>query len=264
MKSLNTQLRAFKTSVFDRADSDTARALIQAEAEYRADAAAGHPLTVGEKAPDFVLSDAEGAKHHLTEYLGRGPVLLLFFRGGWCPYCTLTLRAYEEIAPEIHKAGGSILAISPQKASRAALVQESNGITFPILIDCKNGVATEFGVLGQARPMTRQVFGKLGCNIPEENNAEDWLLPRASEFLIDTDGTIRLAHVSPVSYERKNRARLWPPCEASPRPWRAPEERPSLEHDAREVERHQPIGLVDDTADAQIAGDRAEHVGVCR
>jgi peroxiredoxin len=202
MRSLNAQLRAFKTSVFDRADEETARALRQAEAEYRADAAAAHPLGVGDHAPDFKLSDAEGNQHGLAQYLARGPVLLLFFRGGWCPYCTLTLRAYEELAPEFRQAGGTVLALSPQKASRAAVVQESNCISFPILVDCKNRVATEYGVLGQARPMTRQVFGKVGCNIPEENNAEDWMLPRASEFLIDTSGIIRMAHVSPVSYER--------------------------------------------------------------
>jgi peroxiredoxin len=202
MRSLNAQLRAFKTSVFDRADEETARALRQAEAEYRADAAAAHPLGVGDHAPDFKLSDADGNQHALAQYLARGPVLLLFFRGGWCPYCTLTLRAYEELAPEFRQAGGTVLALSPQKASRAAVVQESNCISFPILVDCKNRVATEYGVLGQARPMTRQVFGKVGCNIPEENNAEDWMLPRASEFLIDTSGIIRMAHVSPVSYER--------------------------------------------------------------
>jgi peroxiredoxin len=202
MRSLNTQLRAFKTSVFDRADEETARALIQAEAEYRADAALAHPLAAGDRAPAFTLADSGGGQHSLTAYLARGPVLLIFFRGGWCPYCSLTLRAYEEIAPDILRAGGAILALSPQKASRAALVQESNCISFPILVDCKNRVATDYGVLGQARPMTRQVFGKLGCNIPEENNAEDWMLPRASEFLIDTDGVIRMAHVSPVSYER--------------------------------------------------------------
>jgi peroxiredoxin len=202
MTSLNSQLRAFKTSVFERADEETARALIQAEAEYRADAASAHPLAAGDRAPAFTLADAGGAQHRLADYLARGPVLLLFFRGGWCPYCTLTLRAYEEVAPDIRASGGAILALSPQKASRAAMVQESNCVSFPILVDCRNRVATEYGVLGQARPMTRQIFGKLGCNIPEENNAEDWLLPRASEFLIDRDGIIRMAHVSPVSYER--------------------------------------------------------------
>jgi peroxiredoxin len=202
MKSLNTQLRAFKTSVYDRADEATARALKQAEAEYRADAATAHHLAAGDRAPDFTLSDAEGNQHRLSQYLARGPVLLLFFRGGWCPYCTLTLRAYEEIAPDIREAGGAILALSPQKASRAAVVQESNCVSFPILVDCRNRIAAEYGILGQAQPMTREVFGRLGCNIPEENNAEDWLLPRASEFLVDTAGIVRLAHVSPVSYER--------------------------------------------------------------
>jgi peroxiredoxin len=202
MKSLNTQLRAFKVSVFERADEETARALRQAEAEFRADAASAHPLATGDRAPDFVLGDAEGKKHRLTDYLSRGPVLLMFFRGGWCPYCSLTLRAYEELAPDFRKAGGSILALSPQKASRAALVQESNGVSFPILVDVKNRVAIEYGVLGKAKPMTREVLAKLGCNIPEENNAEDWLLPRASELIIDTDRTIRMANISAVSYER--------------------------------------------------------------
>jgi peroxiredoxin len=202
MKSLNAQLLAFKTSVFDRADPESARALIQAEAECRADAAAANPLVVGDPAPDFNLSDADGKPHQLGHYLFHGPVFVVFFRGGWCPYCTLTLRALEDIMPDIKRAGGSILAISPQKASRAALVRESNGVSFPILVDCKNKIASIFGVIGQARPITRRVYAKLGCNIPEENGDGDWALPRASEFLIDTDGIIRLAHVSPVSYER--------------------------------------------------------------
>ena len=113
MRSLNAQLRAFKTSVFDRADEETARALRQAEAEYRADAAAAHPLGVGDHAPDFKLSDAEGNQHGLAQYLARGPVLLLFFRGGWCPYCTLTLRAYEELAPEFRRIDSIQTALSP-------------------------------------------------------------------------------------------------------------------------------------------------------
>ncbi len=202
MKPLNAQLRAFKTSVYDRADEETARAMLKAEAEYRADAAAAHPLGTGDHAPDFTLGDADGVQHSLAGYLKRGPVLLVFFRGGWCPYCTLTLRAYEDLAPDFHQAGGTILALSPQKASRAALVRDNNCISFPILIDCRNQTAEAYGVLGQAQPMTRQVFTKLGCNIPEENNAEDWMLPRAAEFLIDTGGAIQMAHVSPVSFER--------------------------------------------------------------
>lgn len=202
MKSLNAQLRAFKTSVFERASEETAQAMVKAEAECRADAAAATPLGVGAHAPDFTLKDSDKRQHRLSDYLARGPVLLAFFRGGWCPYCTLTLRALEEIAPDVARAGGAILAVSPQKASRASRVRENNGVSFPILVDCGNRVAEEFGVLGQAQAMTRQIFDKLGCNIPEENDAGGWMLPRASEFLIDAGGIIRLANVSPVSYQR--------------------------------------------------------------
>lgn len=202
MKSLNAQLLAFKTSVFDRADKETVRALVQAEAEYRADAAASHPRAVGDQAPDFILSDADGERHQLRKYLSHGPVFVLFFKGGWCPYCALTLRAWEAIAPQIKQAGGAILAISPQKASRAALVRDSNGLSFPILVDCGNKAAAAFGIVAQTRPASQEVLTRLGCIVPEENSDREWALPRPSEFLIDRDGVIRMAHISPVAFER--------------------------------------------------------------
>jgi hypothetical protein len=127
MKSLNAQLIAFKTSVFDRADRETARILKEAEADYRREAAKATPLKVGDRAPEFALDGADGRRHHLHDYVAQGPVFVLFFKGGWCPYSTLTLRAWEGIATKIRSSGGSILAIAPQKMSRAALVRERAG-----------------------------------------------------------------------------------------------------------------------------------------
>ena len=202
MKSLNAQLVAFKTSVFERADKETARVLRELEIEYRADAAKAKSLTVGDRAPDFTLSGADGKRHHLADYAAQGPVFVLFFKGGWCPYSTLTLRAWEGIAPEIRRAGGSILAISPQKISRAALVQESNGVSFPILSDSCNKIGDAFGIVSALKPMSRDLLIKLGCDLTDENCSGDQQLPRAAEFLIDRGGIIRFAHVSPVHFER--------------------------------------------------------------
>ncbi|MCB8876569.1 peroxiredoxin-like family protein [Acidisoma silvae] len=202
MKSLNAQLVAFKTSVFERADKETACALRGLETEYRAEAAMAKPLTIGERAPDFTLDGADGKRHQLANYAAQGPVFVLFFKGGWCPYSTLTLRAWEDIAPEVRRAGGSILAISPQKVSRAALVQENNGVSFPILSDSCNKVGDAFGVVSNVKQLTREILTKLGCDLTDENCSGDMRLPRAAEFLIGSDGVIRFAHVSPVHFER--------------------------------------------------------------
>ena len=202
MKSLNAQLVAFKSSVFDRADGETAQALRQLEADARAETARSTSLTVGDPAPDFTLVDDAGKMHHLASYLSQGPVFVLFFKGGWCPYSSLTLRAWEDIADKVRKSGGQLLAISPQKASRAALVRESNGVSFPVLADCGNRVAEAFGVAAQAKPIAREILAKMGCDLPAENDGDVWSLPRASEFLIGSDGIIRIAHVSPVYFER--------------------------------------------------------------
>jgi peroxiredoxin len=196
MKSLNGQLRAFKNSMLERADKSILGGLAEGEAQARAEAAAAPHLTVGDHAPDFTLSDPDGKKHRLKDYLAKGPVLIVFYRGGWCAPCTLTLRAFEEIAAECRRAGASILAISPQKASRAAVVAESNLVSFPILIDVGNKVADAFGIV------LRRIYTQMGNNVPDENDAADWRLPRVSEFLICNSGVIHLAHVSPVSYER--------------------------------------------------------------
>jgi len=202
MKSLNAQLRAFKSSMLERADKSVLSGLAEGEAQARAEAAAAPHLIVGDRAPDFALKDPEGKRHALKDYLSRGPVLIVFYRGGWCAPCTLTLRAFEEIAADCRRAGASILAISPQKASRAAVVAESNLVSFPILIDAGNKVAEAFGIVAEMPPILRGIYAKMGNNVPDENDATDWRLPRVSEFLVCNSGVIHLAHVSPVSYER--------------------------------------------------------------
>jgi peroxiredoxin len=202
MQSLNAQLLAFKSSVFDRADAATARALCQAEKEAREEASRASSLAAGAHAPDFTLKDTDGTPHSLARELEKGPVFLLFFKGGWCPYSTLTLRAWEDLAEDIRAAGGNILAIAPQKASRAQQVRDNNGVSFPILIDCQNKLARAFGIIAEVRPLTREILTKLGCDVSEENEDGSWALPRAAEFLISQDGVIRLAHVAPVHFER--------------------------------------------------------------
>lgn len=82
--------------------------------ELRASFPTGDALAVGNEAPDFTLPDTHGRQVSLSEALRKGPVVVTFYRGGWCPYCNIQLRAYQRALPEIAALGGQVIAISPQ------------------------------------------------------------------------------------------------------------------------------------------------------
>ena len=75
---------------------------------------AAHSVKAGMKAPDFSLPNVNGETIQLSQLLAQGPVVLIFYRGGWCPYCNLALRSYQAILPEIKQAGATLVAVSPQ------------------------------------------------------------------------------------------------------------------------------------------------------
>ena len=101
-------------------------------------------LQVGSKAPDFSLPDAHGKPVTLSALLTKGPVVVTFYRGGWCPFCDLQLRAYQGALGAIHDLGAELVAISPQTPDYALLDVEKKQLTFPVLTDKGNAVARDF------------------------------------------------------------------------------------------------------------------------
>src|SRR5262245_45207051 len=77
-------------------------------------AIAERAVQTGELAPDFDLPDALGRRVRLSERLSRGSVLLTFYRGGWCPYCNIQLRAYQRALPQLRQRGASLIVVSPE------------------------------------------------------------------------------------------------------------------------------------------------------
>lgn len=151
-------------------------------------------LKAGDEAPDFTLPNAVGRPVNLEHVLAGGPVLVTFYRGIWCPYCSLQLRAYQKILPEIMRLGGSLIAISPQSPDQSQATLLKNFLMYEVLSDAGNQVARQFGLVYQVPEAIRPIYTSLGTDLPAYNGDESWELPIPGTFLIGPDRRILLSY----------------------------------------------------------------------
>jgi peroxiredoxin len=144
-------------------------------------------------APDFTLPDASGTPFTLSERLRNGPVVLIFYRGGWCPYCNIQLRAFQRSLDAIAAHGGQLAAISPQLPDGSLSTAESNKLGYAVLSDVGNKVARSFGLVYDLPQELRDALTANGKALPGLNGDESWELPLPSVYVIDTHRTIALA-----------------------------------------------------------------------
>jgi peroxiredoxin len=159
-------------------------------------------LKVGETAPDFTLLEARGQQVRLSSLLAKGPAVITFYRGGWCPFCNLQLRAYQSVLPEIHRLGAELVAISPQTPDFALTDAEQKALTFPVLSDPHNTVARAYGLVYTLSEALQRLQEGFGNPLPKFNGDPSWELPMPGTFIIDPGGLIRLAHVD-VDYRHR-------------------------------------------------------------
>ena len=151
---------------------------------------------VGATVDGFTLPDADGSGVSLDELTADGPAVLVFYRGQWCPYCNLTLRAYQaEVVPELEKHGARMAAISPQLPDGSVAVKESNELGFPVLSDVGNVVARAFGLTFTVGEDVRPTMIKIGADLEKHNG--DWELAHPAVVVVDSDRTIRFVDVHP-------------------------------------------------------------------
>jgi peroxiredoxin len=153
-------------------------------------------LAVGDKAPDFTLTDAVGKQVRLADLLAEGPVVVTFYRGEWCPYCNLQLRALQDALPEITATGATLVAISPQAPDHALTMTEKHDLAYPVLSDVDQSVSeaykVRFDVTGELEDLQVNVFQ----NDPALQNADGRRsLPVPATFVIDRQGIVRFAAV---------------------------------------------------------------------
>ncbi len=152
-------------------------------------------VNIGDKAPDFELPNADGKVRKLYEMLKAGPVVLSFYRGGWCPYCNDQLFAYQQILPEFQELGAELVAISPEKPRSAQDTMSKNELEFEVLSDQGNVVARAYDLIWLLPEEKREGFSgwlkkETGKTLSEFNGIDNYELPIPATYVIAQDGTI--------------------------------------------------------------------------
>jgi peroxiredoxin len=166
------------------------------------------PLGVGDHAPDFSLPDQSGKLISLQASLTHGPVVLLFYRGGWCPFCTLTLRAMQSIKRELSRHNVSLLSVSPQIPAQSRLTAERNYLDFAVLSDDGNTVARRYGLAWQVDDEMRSVMQSFGHDLVRLNGSTGWELPFCATYVINQNATITAARITPGITDRMDPAEI--------------------------------------------------------
>ncbi len=167
-------------------------------------------LKAGDVAPSFVLPDPDGKRVSSKELLGRGPLVLTFYRGVWCPYCNLDLAALEEARPEIEARGAFLAAISQQTAPNSRKAQRQGRLGFPILSDAGGAVVDAFHLRWTAPDYLRDIHMQVGADLTLFNGDDSWTLPMPARYVVGQDGVIAYAEVNADYTKRPEPSDIFP------------------------------------------------------
>ncbi len=156
----------------------------------------------GQKLAEFTLPDQNNQPVSLTQLLGKGAIIVTFYRGGWCPYCNLELREYQQILTQIKQAGASLVAITPELPDASLSTSEKNSLDFKILSDVEANYARTLGLVFTLPEALRPIYANFGIHIEKHNGRKQFDLPLAATFVINAEGIIVSAWVD-ADYTRR-------------------------------------------------------------
>ena len=169
---------------------------------------ASHALKVGDDAPDFLLPDADGRLHSSEQLRRKGPLVLSFFRGGWCPFCTAELCALQAAKDELESVGATLVVVTPETRDFPRQLKRSLGLDLKVLSDVDYGVAVLYGVLFRMPDETKAHYSGLGFDFGARHGSPVWMLPIPATYVIDAEGRIRSAFVEPDFTIREEPAQI--------------------------------------------------------
>ncbi len=149
-------------------------------------------LQVNDKVIDFELNNALGKTVKLSVLLQKGPVILTWYRGGWCPYCNIQLQYMQRYLPQFKAEGAILVALTPELPDKSLDTKEKNELKFEILTDLNNDVARKFGIVFILNNELVKIYNG---RLKTFNGVETNELPIPATYVIGQDYLIKYAFV---------------------------------------------------------------------
>jgi len=196
--TIQEQSDAFRVASAQRLPAASLEVFTRDQAAWRARGRPADAVAVGDVLSDFALPDATGRDVSLSELVARGPAILVFYRGGWCPYCNLALHQYQsELVPQLPRHSATLAAISPQRPDESLSTAEKHDLQFAVLSDAGAGVARALGIAFEPAEDVLEAQRALGIDIRDGNADGSAELPLPTVLLVDPDRTVRFVDVQP-------------------------------------------------------------------
>lgn len=159
-------------------------------------------LKLGQQVPDFKLINPYGKTVSLKDSLTKGPVILVFYRGAWCPYCNLHLKVLKESLPEFKKYGAQLITVTPQKPDKTIEQFKDDGYPFEVLSDPEYQVMKAYNLYFDLPAEVISIYERIGIDVAAHNGEGRFGLPVPASFVLDKSGTIRAVHANTSYWER--------------------------------------------------------------
>lgn len=192
--TIQEQSDAVKAASAERLPAEVLATFTRDQATWQAKGRPTDAVAVGDELSDFTLPDATGRHVSLSELVADGPAVLVFYRGGWCPYCNLALHQYQsELVPQLPGYGATLAAISPQKPDESLSTAEKHNLQFAVLSDAGARIARQLGIAFEPAEEVLAAQRALGLDIRDGNAAGSSELPMPTVLIVNQDRTVRFA-----------------------------------------------------------------------
>jgi peroxiredoxin len=169
----------------------------QLVARIRANGADVLVPAVGDRLPEFLMTDSDGQLVDLASLLKNGPVVISFNRGPWCDYCGLELHALSRAYPDIVAAGGDVVSIVPETAKYAEILKQTRGLPFRVLTDLDLAYALSLGLVFWVGDKIKETYRQFGIDLEQFQGNGGWLLPIPATLVVGQDGRVKARFVDP-------------------------------------------------------------------
>jgi len=191
MSKLAQKIEEYKVEFREKAPKEVQEIMVKATQKLKNTKISQNALKVGDKIPSFTLRDTLGNLVDFDIFLQDNDFVVIdFYRGAWCPYCSLELRALQEINDELKTLNTSIVAISPQTPDNSLSTKEKAELEYEVLSDIDNVVAKKFGLVFSLDESLRSIYNQFDIDIPSSNNSQSYEIPMPATYVVDKSGVI--------------------------------------------------------------------------